>query len=496
MWSHVLKKPLLGTAALLALVALLATACGGGVSQDKYDALQSQLQEKEAALAKAEAQAGGTIVQTGKLQPASAGEALTGWQTEYAQRNNIKLLATFDSSGEPAWDPSEHPTVFITTSGPGYGGFLSENKLPGLAIIDADTYEVVAYRHYDLGYEEYFEDHGLGVSPDGRWIYLPTGDIKDKGDTPGRTLVIDARTLKLHQIIGTHSVPHHFKSYVTPAGEPRVLGYDFNWQVGRNYMRPGSGVYAFDPANENRVVGGINADTLQFNPYLAFPSPDGKLISIGLPPGPIRDPDIRHHLEGAWVMVDAETWQPVDYIKGGYDPIWTAWTADGKTAYLCDGGSDEVFKYDVESKEVVASTRSAVHGMYGCHLNWDETQLWTIEKGEASHNRGKNIGLVDAKIMRAIDNWNTGWLRADHGTLHPDPERHELWVTANSSFEVVVWDMENKDVVKRIPMPMGTSTHSGAFVRYNPDFSREVEADQAGLHNSARQRQRQLLASQ
>ncbi|MCZ7574277.1 MAG: hypothetical protein M5U01_37475 [Ardenticatenaceae bacterium] len=523
MW-HILKKRKL--AFILVMIAgLLLVACAKGVSQEQYDALQSQVQEKDTKISElqsqlkakeAESQAKvaepqpasqteaapvGKIVQVGELQPAPEGARPTGWDTEWSQRLKISLLATFDSSGEPAWDPQAHPLVFITTSGPGYGGFISENKLPGLAVIDADSYEVVAYRHYDLGYEEYFEDHGLGVSPDGRWIYLPTGvvspgpDTKDADEYPGRWLVIDAKTLNIHQIIGTHSVGHHAKSFYTPEGEPRVLATDFNWQIGGGYMRPGSGVYVFDPANDNRVVGGINADALQGNPYLAFPSPDGKYVSIGLPPGPIGDPDIRHHLEGTWAVVDAATWQPVKYFVGGYDPIWTAWTADSKTAYLCDGGSDEVFKVDIENKKVVGTSRSSVHGMYGCHLNWDETQLWTIEKGESSHNRGKNIGLVDAKLMVPIDNWNTGWLRADHGTLHPNPDRHELWVTANSSFEVVVWDMEKKEVTKRIPMPLGTSTHSGAFVHYNPDWSGEVLADQAGLHGSAREKQVALLTA-
>jgi DNA-binding beta-propeller fold protein YncE len=459
------------------------------------------------------------IIQTGKLEPAAAPEGPSGWDTEFSQRLGIKLLASFDSSGDPAWDPAEHPTVFITSEGPGYGGFLSTVTTPGLTIIDADTHEIVATRHYDLGIEEYFESHGLGVSYDGQFIYVPTGVVKagvmtqpDLGgagesggvpttdpevdaELPGRWLVINARTLKLHQIIGTRSVPHHAKTFKNAEGQELVLGEDFNWQVGRAYMRPGSGIYVFDPKDDNRVVGGINADSLQGNPYLSFASPSGEFVYIGLPPGPIRDPDIRHKLEGTWAVVSTKDWAPVKYYKGGFDPIWTAFSSDGKFAYLCDGGSDEIFKVDTEEQKIVEASRSSVHGVYGCHLGWDDNNLWTIEKGEASHNRGKNIGLVDVKIMRPLDNWNTEWLRADHGTVHPDPDKNELWVTANSSFEVVVWDMGNSAVKARIPMPNGGSTHSGAFVQYNSDFSGQVVSDQNGLQGPALEKKREMVTA-
>lgn len=460
------------------------------------------------------------VVQAAELQPVPAAAEPSDWDTEFSMRQGIALLATFDSSGEPAWDPAQHPLVFITSEGPGYGGFVSTVKTPGLTIIDANTYEIVATRHYDLGLDEYFESHGLGVSYDGQFIYLPTGVIKagvvtqpDTGGSgessgvpttdpevdaefPGRWLVINARTLKLHQIIGTRSVPHHAKTFKNAEGKELVLAEDFNWQIpGRGYMRPGSGIYVFDPKDDNRVVGGINADSLQGNPYLAFADPSGEFVYVGLPPGPIRDPDIRHKLEGTWAVVSTKDWAPVKYYKGGFDPIWTAFSADGKYAYLCDGGSDEVFQVDTEAQQVINTSRSSVHGMYGCHLGWNDNELWTIEKGEASHNRGKNIGLVDVKLMTPLDNWNTEWLRADHGTVHPDPDKNELWVTANSTFEVVVWDMGKREVKARIPMPNGGSTHSGAFAQYTPTFEGLALSDQNGLHGPALDMKRELISA-
>lgn len=472
------RRAFLAVAGLGVALLVLAGACApAGQPQAAATALEAQI-----------------IVQAGKLEPAPAAAEPSGWETPFSQRLGIHLLATYDSSGPDAWSAGDHPLVFVTSLGPGYGGFLSTNKLPGLVIIDAGTKEVVTHRTYDLGYEEYFESHGLGVSPDGQFIYIPTGDLRERAEgNAGRILIVDARTLKLHQVLSTKSMPHHFKAFRHADGRELVMGEDFNWQLPRFGIQPGSGIYVLDPKDDNRVVGGINADSLQANPYLAFAHPSGESIYIGLPPGmAFGEPEIRHKLEGMWAEVSTETWQPVKYYKGGYDPIWTAFSPDGKFAYLCDGGSDEVWKIDHEEKVVLAASRSSVHGVYGCHLGWSPNELWTIEKGEASHNRGKNIGLVDAKLMTPIDSWNTGWLRADHGVVHPDPEPNELWVTANSSFEVVVWDMGDREVVARIPMPMNSSTHSGAFVRYEADFTGQLLADQNGLHGPALEKQKEL----
>ena len=138
--------------------------------------------------------------------------------------------------------------------------------------------------------------------------------------------------------------------------------------------------------------------------------------------------------------------------------------------------------------------------------------LYVIGKGEHSHNRGKSVGIVRDNTASASttqggrggfisliapqDEIYTGCVRGDHGTLHPDPEANELWISCNSSFEVVILDLDLRDITGRIPMPNGGSTHSGAFVEYSADWEGEVVSDPNGLHGSALAFKRKILTGE
>ena len=205
-------------------------------------------------------------------------EASANWLTDWAEGGGVSLEHSFDSSGPHAWNSSEHPLVFISSEGPGYGGFMSGMRLPGIVIIDADTHEIVASQNYDVlewGWKNVFEPHGLGVSPDGKWIYLPTGEgsFGTTGASNGRFLVVNAHTLKLDKVIKIPGQAHHAKSYRTPAGEQRVMLYAFN-----------GALVVLDPDQDNQVVGGVFRETMQGDqfPYLYFMSPEGDtLVATG-----------------------------------------------------------------------------------------------------------------------------------------------------------------------------------------------------------------------
>jgi len=429
-------------------------------------------------------------------RPATAKQK-SAWENDWTRKVGVELEYQFDSSGPDAWNPEDHPLVFITTEGPGYGGLLSGVTLPGLAIIDADTREVVTSRNYDVlswGWKNVFEPHGLGVSPDGQWIYLPTGEGSfttiTKGHA-GRFLVINARTLKVDKVIQLQGQAHHAKSYVTPNGEQRVMLYGWSQPL-----------FVLDPADDNRAVGSISHQEQGSEGYLYFASPNGDQI-IGT--GRYRDFGMRKYLldNPVWV-IDPEAWTVDKWIAvPDSSPIWVNYTVDQHYAYITGARNSIVMKLDVEKGEVVAEQRAGVDGPYGNHFGWDERYIYSIGKGEESHNRGKMVGMVDVETMeipesRAMDQIYTGCTRGDHGTLHPDPEANELWISCNASFEVVIFDLDLKEVSARIPLPNGGSTHSGAFVSYPNGWDGPGEnlSDMNGLHGAALETKRKILAGE
>lgn len=432
------------------------------------------------------------------LQGVAPAKAQDNWMTPWAEKLGIKLEKSLDSSGDDAWDPKKHPVVFITTEGPGYGGLLSGVKLPGIIIYDADTREVVAHRSYDvlsMGWKNVFEPHGLGVSSDGQWIYLPTGEGSFGTTGKGRLLIVNARTLKLDKILRLKSNPHHAKAFRNPDGKALTLVENF-----ADNFQP---LFVLDPEDDNRVVGGWDKkEQMGMGAYLAFVSPDGEEIFVGgRMPGRriVLDPSRQVQHDAAVIRIDTRTWRRKGAIPvSDSSVVWTAFSADNRWAYFSGAHGNQVFKYDRVNDKIVARARAGVEGPYGAHLDWKDERIYLVGKGEGSHNRGKVLGVVNTRLMtkrrgdRPMDQYVTNCLRGDHGTVHPDPEANELWITCNSSFEVVVFDLDEKKVSARIPTPNGGSTHSGAFVRYD-GWKGEVVSDQNGLQGSALQEKRQLL---
>ncbi len=488
MKTHIMKKPLLlasATAILIALVGILAAACGGGEGQ--------------------------SIVQVANWQPEPpASAAPTGWDTEWSQLMGVRLLQTFDSSGPALWDAGKHPLVYFASEGPGYGGLTSDVTLPGYHAIDAKTREVLAAPHFNIGPSakeskethdvegQFFEPHGLGVSPDGQYVYIPTaaGTSFSGSKEAGRLLVINARTGKLAQVLQVPGRPHHIKSFVDHHGNDRVLAY--SWR---------HGAYILDPNDNNRVVGAVPNSELRGEGYLAFVDHSGKWLFYSVrPPRGVE-------AQGTVAIIDTEDWSYVRNIGiEDSSPIFVAFSGDGKTAYDTGGHESIVAKIDMSEEdpsdwEMVKFARAGTEGPYGLNLNWEEDMIITIGKGEGSHNKGITVGLVDPRMVgraRPFGEVYTGCLRADHCILNPDPETNELWISCNSSFETVILDLSKRetrgefspsDYVKaRIPSPNGGSTHNGAFVQYNSACPVRVLADQNGLHGSALQAQQDILA--
>lgn len=479
----------------LGSLALLAVACSGGVSQSDHDAVKDQLTasqsqvsklqtdvtSRDAAVTKAQAEitslqnqlkdaAPAVVIQAGNLQPAPPAAVVSNWDTEYSLKAKVKLLATYDSTGPAAWDPAQHPDVFITSEGRGYAGFVSKvYKQAGFQIVDAKTKAVVASAGFDLGYETMGTPHGLGVSPDGKWIYVPTADgeqpwaIKPNG---GRILVVDARTLKLAQVIQTPKGPHHIKAFTDFKGRDRVI-----------VETQGAHTLLLDPKDNNRVVFAMGAEDLYGYSYQANADPAGRYLYIGMHLGPRT---IAPELKAVVAKIDLDN-NRVTYITDvGMYPNGFAFTADGKTTYVTDSAGDRVYKIDNATNRSIGSTQVGVAGPYNITLNADETQLWVVGKGEMTYNLGGSLGLVDTKTFRAVRDYHIGGQTIDHVILNPvDPT--EAWVTSSGTAETIVFDVAKRAVKARVPTANGGDTHSGAFLRYAPDFTGQLLADTSGL---------------
>ncbi|MGI9647071.1 MAG: hypothetical protein ACR2OI_00985 [Acidimicrobiia bacterium] len=470
---------------LVALLTMAAVACSSGddVSQEDYDAVNAQLAAAQADLTAAQSDvtalqaqvssAGAQVIVQAATDDPAMGPSPEGWETPASLAAGVQLLDSFDSSGDDAWDVAAHPDVFVTSEGIGYAGFESEvYNAAGLQIIDAMTYEHVASAGFDLGFERMGTPHGLGVSPDGRWIYVPTADGAQpwrSGPTGGRLLVVNARTLKLHQVIGTGRGPHHVKGFTDPAGNDRIV---VETQGGPSLL--------LDPNDDHRVVFQIGPKQLYGQAYQVDADLKGENLYIGLTLG---GRGVAPFAQAAVAKVNIESGQVTYITDVGQYPNGFAFTSDGLWTYVADSSNDRVYKIDNTTNKSVGSTQAAVPGPYMVELNHDETELWVVGKGEMTYNLGGSLGLIDLVTFDAVRDYYIGGQTIDHNSVNPF-QTNELWVTSSGTAETIVFDMEKREVKTRIPDANGGDTHSGAFVHYNADWTGELVNDNGGVRGS------------
>ncbi|MDP2728918.1 MAG: hypothetical protein Q8O55_00320 [Dehalococcoidales bacterium] len=493
MKSGVIKRPVFLAIILVTLVTLLATACSSG-SQADVDATKAQLQTKEQELASLQAQIKGmapvTIIETGQLQPAPAGAKPSGWDTAESIRGGLKLVATYDSSGPDAWSAADHPLIYVSSEGTEQSSPTYDEKAPyfaGFFIVDAYTKQNVASALFNVGLEITRFPHGVMVSPDGKWAYVGWAQKDTAGKTEGVVAIVNMRTLKMDKLLMQESYYqgslrrqnlHHVQSFWDWQGRDRVV---LTWGFGST----GGPHFILDPKNDNRVVKAITLDDVfpMGHPYPTT-SPDGKFIYVSMGAPWIQEGE---GYRASIAKLNLETGAVIVIPDVGNHPIGITSTADGKWTYVIDGTNSFVFKIDNETNKVVGHASAGVGGPYGLALNWDESFLYTVGKGEGSHNTGGVLGVLETKTMRQTRTihkmpiWLGGSASSvDHAILHPDPEVNELWVSNMNGWETIVLDLNTNTPKAYIPTPNGGNTHSGGFVRYKADWTGEVQSDQGG----------------
>ena len=479
--KNITRVQLIGGTILAFAAFRLAASVPGGGSQAELVALEA---DKKALQQQLAAMGPSTVVQAGQLHPVQEAPQTAGWDTEESRRGGLRLFATYDSGGPDAWDVAAHPMVYFTSEGRGYDHRPSEtNELPGVQVLDAYTKEVVTSTSFDLGYDYHGTPHGLGVSPDGRWIYVSTADGSPfaAGQDNSRLMIINARTLKLDKILN-HPLKtfHHFQAFKDWEGRDRVV-------VNLGFGSDGGPHFILDPDDDNRVARAITIEDTGYrmgHPYTT-PDPTGRFVYVSLVAPPWQT---QLHETAGIAKLNLETGAVIVIPYVGDHPIGIAHTADGRFTYVVEGHASYVYKIDNETNRVVDRTSAGVAGPYGLALNWDESEIWVVGKGEGSHNTGGVMGVIDVQTFQPSRSREfnqpvyIGGATIDHAILHPDPDMNELWVSSAGTWETIVIDLSTYQVKARIPSPNGGDTHSGAFVRYtSPNFQGELLADMGGV---------------
>ncbi|MBI4494616.1 MAG: hypothetical protein HY690_17705 [Chloroflexi bacterium] len=384
----------------------------------------------------------------------------------------IKVLETHDASGSAAYQTKPGDLlVFTNTSRDAKTG---KN---GVVVMDAKTKKVVASAEIELPGNA--GSHNLGVSPDGRWLYMGTG----LGNPEATGLyVIDARTLKLAQLLDVGAQIHHFQVYqdkylvAEPFGRVQLT------------MRPDAGANGpifLDPRAENALVNWIPQSVFEGKFYIGAFSPDGRYYYATVRPHQFTYG--KQGLPKSWLAkVDLQTGTEVGNAEVGDGAIWPTVSRDGKFGYVTGSEDDRVWKVDLEKMETVGMGRTGP-GVYGAVISADGKKLFTADKGEGSAGgRRQTITIFDTETMGSI---NTIWSALptnDHVILSPDGK--EIWATSNAASTVSggarigILDIEKGEMAGYIQMPYGGGPHASVFVYFDQNNQGHVVMDNGGPH--------------
>ena len=382
----------------------------------------------------------------------------------------IKVVQTFAASGKPAYETKGGDLLFFTNASVSYNSTADK---PMVIVIDAKARKIIAVADIDMP----STPHGITLSPDGKYIYIPSGPSTTGGggraagffgSFGGPTAVVDAKTLKLAALINTGGSTHHSQVFA----DKYILFDSFQGPLP---------IFLVDPAT-NKVVRGIPAGDFNGRPYIAFPSPDGKFLYVTVRPGINRDASGRE-IDGWLAKVNADTMQIVANFPVGPGPVWTAITQDGKTGYVTLGPTNKLVKLDLESGRILGIAPTG-RGPYGIRLSPDEKIAYVANKGEGGNGqKGATFAAIDTtsmSIVREQLSCPDGLCQADHIILSPDGK--ELWVSNNLG-SLSVFDRETLKMLTTIQTPKLGDPHGGTFVQVAPDNrTAKVVADIGGPH--------------
>ncbi|MBI2817972.1 MAG: cupredoxin domain-containing protein [Acidobacteria bacterium] len=415
-------------------------------------------------------------ISASQMPPGSSGPATELLKMMGVDRPDfgIRVAQSFDSSGKPAYETKGGDLLFFTNASVSYNSTADK---PMIVIINVRARKIIAVSEIDMP----STPHGISLSPDAKYIYLPSGPSVTGGKSraegyfggvsPSPTAVVDAKTLKVAALINTGGSTHHTHVFVD-----KYIYFDS--------FRGPVPIFLLDPAT-NKVVRAIPAGDFNGRPYIGFPSPDGKFIYVTVRPGISRDSSGRE-IDGWVSKINAETMQEIATFPVGPGPVWTAITQDGKTGYVTIAPMNRLVKLDLDTGKILGVAPTG-RGPYGIRLSPDEKIAYVANKGEGGNGqKGATFSAIDTTTMTIIREQLScpdGLCQADHILLSPDGK--ELWISNNMG-SITIFDRETLKMIADIQMPKLGDAHGGTFVQVAPDNrSAKVVADIGGHHGGA-----------
>jgi YVTN family beta-propeller protein len=416
-----------------------------------------------------------------------------GDQKVFPNKGQTLVYSVSSNRGHVSRLPDERPTARSTT----------------ITVIDADTKEIVASNELPIYLNGAI--HDTIMSPDGRYLFaagpahtdyqaMRAGDEEKmaqmsafaqqtdlSGDFYGlignigqSTMIkIDAMTLEAVALIKFPGTVHHGSGLGRNYKNPNLLWIDvFQQDPG------GAGVTIFDPdtlkvecAIPYEAIGKaqfftqvhatpVTSDYMMLQVTPVEPYVSAASVTMGdplyLPPNFVVVVDLNNF------TLQREI--PTPPQIGGFT------ITDNREQFLYNvsGGTDQLFKQDFNTGELIWSARVGM-GPYGIALNRDNTEVWVADKGESVDYWGNSLTIIDNETGKIKSRVQLPGYGVDHNVLSPDGK--EIWATSNASGQTYVVDIETKKVTHTITNHGRGSTHGVVFVRFDDGVTPKVMQD-------------------
>jgi DNA-binding beta-propeller fold protein YncE len=428
---------------------------------------------------------------------------------------NLPIIEEFPAGKQKVFPKPGQKLVYSVSSNRGHQSRPSDEmptaKSTTITVMDSETKEVVA--KHELPIEFNGGIHDTIMSPDGRYIFNAgpmIGDFRairggDKEKAAmmasfaesnmegefyalasntqhkvGQTTIvkIDALTLEPVALIDFVGSAHHGSGLGRFHENPNMMWIDVFQED------PDGAAVVFFDANTLEVECAIKNEsfgkgvfftqghgTPQSNKYIVQVTPVEPYVSaasVGMGDPMYLPPNFNG-------VIDIDTWTlerevPTPPQVGGF----TITDNEEKYLYNVSGGTDQAFKQDFKTGELIWSARTGL-GPYGITLSKDQTEVWVADKGESVEYWGHSLTVINDKTGQIKTRIQLPGYGVDHVILAPNGK--EIWATSNAWGQIYIVDMETYKVVKTIDGYGRGSLHGAVWVQFDENLKSTVLQD-------------------